>query len=68
MVDLGAAPFIISCALAYMEYKDIAVDYNPEKYLAIVSTCGIKVVKAFLKETSLNCPVEAWIAQFLRRC
>jgi len=52
VVDLGAQPFIVSCALKLMGYEVIAYDYDPEPYLNIAKTCGVKVVKCDLEQDS----------------
>jgi 2-polyprenyl-3-methyl-5-hydroxy-6-metoxy-1,4-benzoquinol methylase len=36
MLDLGAQPFIISCALKRMGYNVVALDVEPEPYLSII--------------------------------
>jgi len=54
VVDLGAQPFIVSCALKLMDYEVIAYDYDPEPYLNIAKTFGVKVVKCDLEQDSLS--------------
>lgn len=54
VVDLGASPFIISCALKHMCYRVIAVDYDPVEYAALALQYGIKVVKADLERCQLS--------------
>ena len=54
VLDLGASPFILSCALRRMGYRVIAYDYNPEQYMGITKACGIEVVKCDLERDSLN--------------
>ena len=54
VIDLGAQPFIISCALKLMNYEVIAYDYNPGRYLGIAKACNVKVVKCDLERDSLD--------------
>jgi len=53
VVDLGAQPFITSCALKSMGYDVTAVDVEPEPYMHIAERCGVKVVKRD-KESNLT--------------
>ncbi|MEM3680059.1 MAG: class I SAM-dependent methyltransferase [Metallosphaera sp.] len=59
VVDLGASPFIISCALKLMGYEVIAYDYDPRQYLSIAEAFNIKVFKCDLERDSLNMPSES---------
>ncbi|MEM1632378.1 MAG: class I SAM-dependent methyltransferase [Thermofilum sp.] len=54
MVDLGASPFIVSCALARMGYDVVAVDYDPAEYSTVASACGVRVIKADLERDELD--------------
>ncbi|MEM2197353.1 MAG: class I SAM-dependent methyltransferase [Sulfolobales archaeon] len=54
IVDLGASPFIVSCALARMGYKVTAVDYDPAEYSTVASACGVKTVRADLERDRLD--------------
>lgn len=54
VADLGAQPFIMSCALAKLGYNVIAVDIEPEPYLHIAKSCGVSVVKADLERDELG--------------
>ena len=54
VVDLGASPFIVSCALARMGYKVTAVDYDPAEYSTVASACGVKTVRADLERDRLD--------------
>jgi len=54
VVDLGAQPFIVSCALKLMGYKVIAYDYDPDRYLNIAKSLDIKVIKCDLEQDSLG--------------
>ena len=57
VVDLGAQPLILSCALAKAGYKVTAVDIEPDKYKAILSEYNVEVVQSDL-EKGLNLPDE----------
>ncbi|MEM1645858.1 MAG: class I SAM-dependent methyltransferase [Ignisphaera sp.] len=72
VVDLGASPFIVSCALARMGYKVTAVDYDPAEYSIIASACGVKTVRADLErdrldlaDASVDCAVFAEVLEHL---
>ncbi|MEM3763529.1 MAG: class I SAM-dependent methyltransferase [Desulfurococcaceae archaeon] len=54
VIDLGASPFIMSCALKCMDYRVIAIDYNPSEYLALASQCEVEMVKADLEMDKLS--------------
>jgi predicted RNA methylase len=54
VLDLGAQPFIISCALKAMGYEVAAVDVEPESYMSIAERCGVKVVKRDLERERLD--------------
>jgi len=54
VLDLGAQPFVISCALRTMGYEVIAYDIEPEPYLKIAESCGVKVVKCDLETDELG--------------
>ncbi|MEM3941803.1 MAG: methyltransferase domain-containing protein, partial [Candidatus Bathyarchaeia archaeon] len=58
IVDLGASPFIVSCALKCMGYNVIAVDLDPMKYISLASQYGVKVIKADLERDKLSLPDE----------
>ncbi|MEM4977158.1 MAG: class I SAM-dependent methyltransferase, partial [Desulfurococcaceae archaeon] len=53
-MDLGASPFIVSCALARMGYSVVAVDYYSEEYSPMASAYGVKVIKADLERDKLD--------------
>jgi len=59
VVDLGASPFIMSCALKLMGYEVIAYDYDPQQYLNIAEAFNVKVFKCDLERDSLNMPSES---------
>ncbi|MEM2079649.1 MAG: class I SAM-dependent methyltransferase [Nitrososphaerota archaeon] len=72
VVDLGASPFIVSCALARMGYKVTAVDYDPAEYSTVASACGVKTVRADLErdrldlaDASVDCAVFAEVLEHL---
>ncbi|MEM4553782.1 MAG: class I SAM-dependent methyltransferase [Ignisphaera sp.] len=54
VVDLGASPFIVSCALARLGYRVTTVDYDPAEYSTIASACGLKTVRADLERDKLD--------------
>ena len=54
IVDLGASPFIVSCALVRMGYRVVAVDYDPEEYSTVASACGVKTIRADLERDRLD--------------
>jgi len=54
VVDLGAQPFIVSCALKLMGYEVIAYDYHPDPYLDIAKAFSVKVVKCDLERDNLD--------------
>ena len=54
VVDLGAQPFIISCALRAMGYDVTAVDIELEPYMPVAERCGVKVVKRDLERERLD--------------
>jgi SAM-dependent methyltransferase len=54
VIDLGAQPFILSCALKLMGYKVIAYDYDPDPYLDIAKAYNVKVVKCDLERDSID--------------
>jgi SAM-dependent methyltransferase len=54
VLDLGAQPFIISCALRKMEYNVIAFDIDPEPYMRIAKACRVDVVKCGLERDELD--------------
>ena len=43
VVDLGAQPFILSCAAKLTGYEVVAVNVEPEKYLKIARDYMIKL-------------------------
>jgi len=49
LLDLGAQPFIISCALKRMGYNVMVIDVELEPYLSIAGSCGVDVVKCDLE-------------------
>jgi 2-polyprenyl-3-methyl-5-hydroxy-6-metoxy-1,4-benzoquinol methylase len=54
VLDLGAQPFIISCALRKMGYDVIAFDIDPEPYMRIAETCNVDVVRCDLERDELG--------------
>jgi 2-polyprenyl-3-methyl-5-hydroxy-6-metoxy-1,4-benzoquinol methylase len=56
IIDCGAQPFILSCALKYMGYEVVAVDIEPEEYLNIAQYGGVKVIKADLERDNIPFP------------
>jgi len=54
VLDLGAQPFIISCALVKMGYNVIAFDVDPEPYMRIAKACNVDVVKGDLERDELG--------------
>ena len=54
VLDLGAQPFIVSCALKRMRYEVVAFDVDPEPYLKIAESCDIKPVKCDLETDELD--------------
>ena len=72
IIDLGAQPFIVSCALKLMGYEVIAYDYNPGPYLSLAEMFGVKVHKCDLERESLgiadesvNCAVLSEVIEHL---
>jgi predicted RNA methylase len=49
VLDLGAQPFIISCALRKMGYNVVAFDIDPEPYMRIAEACNVNVVRRDLE-------------------
>jgi len=49
VVDFGASPFIVSCALKFMGFEVVAVDFDPEEYGRIAESCGVRAVRANLE-------------------
>lgn len=56
VIDLGAQPFIVSCALKLMGYEVIAYDYDPQPYLNIAEMFNVKVYRCDLEHNSLVIP------------
>jgi 2-polyprenyl-3-methyl-5-hydroxy-6-metoxy-1,4-benzoquinol methylase len=54
VLDLGAQPFIISCALKKMGFNITAFDIDPEPYIEIADACGVSVVRCDLEKDELN--------------
>ena len=54
VLDLGAQPFIISCALRKMGYDVVAFDVYPESYRKISEACNISVVRCDLERDELG--------------
>jgi 2-polyprenyl-3-methyl-5-hydroxy-6-metoxy-1,4-benzoquinol methylase len=50
ILDLGAQPFILSCALRRMGYNVIAFDIEPETYRKIAEACDINVISCDLEK------------------
>jgi len=49
VVDFGASPFITSCALKFMGFEVVAVDFDPEEYGKIAEACKVQAVRADLE-------------------
>jgi 2-polyprenyl-3-methyl-5-hydroxy-6-metoxy-1,4-benzoquinol methylase len=54
VLDLGAQPFIISCALRKMGYNVVAIDVDPEPYMRIAEACNVNVVRCDLERDELG--------------
>jgi len=54
VLDLGAQPFIVSCALRKMGYDVVAFDVDPEPYMRIAKACGVNVVRCDLERDELG--------------
>jgi 2-polyprenyl-3-methyl-5-hydroxy-6-metoxy-1,4-benzoquinol methylase len=54
VLDLGAQPFIISCALRKMGYDVVAFDIDPEPYMGIAEACNVNVVRCDLERDELG--------------
>ena len=54
ILDLGAQPFIISCALKRMGYNVVAIDIDPEPYMRIAKACNVDVVRCDLERDELG--------------
>jgi len=54
ILDVGAQPFIVSCALKRMGYRVIAFDIEPEAYMEIAKACGVDAVKCDLERDELT--------------
>jgi SAM-dependent methyltransferase len=54
VLDLGAQPFIISCALRKMGYDVVAFDIDPEPYMRIAEACDVNVVRCDLEKDELG--------------
>jgi len=54
VLDLGAQPFIISCALRKRGYNVVAFDINPGAYMRIAEACDVDVVKCDLERDELS--------------
>jgi len=54
VLDLGAQPFIISCALRKMGYDVVALDIDPEPYMRIAEACDVNVVRCDLERDELG--------------
>jgi SAM-dependent methyltransferase len=70
LLDLGAQPFIMSCALKRMGYNVVAFNVEPEPYLSIAESCGVDVVKCDLerdelKVTNADCAVFTEVLEHL---
>jgi len=56
VADFGASPFITSCALRFMGFEVLAVDFDPGEYGRIAEACGVRAVRADLERDRV--PVE----------
>jgi len=54
VLDLGAQPFIISCALKKIGFNVAAFDIDPEPYKEIADACGVGVIRCDLERDELN--------------
>ncbi|NAZ12523.1 MAG: methyltransferase domain-containing protein [Desulfurococcales archaeon] len=68
--DLGAQPFIVSCAFKKMGFNVTAFDIDPEPYREIADACGVSVVRCDLERDELgvdnaDCVVFAEILEHL---
>jgi SAM-dependent methyltransferase len=54
VLDLGAQPFIVSCALKKMGFYVAAFDIDPESYREIADACGVSVVRCDLEGDELS--------------
>jgi len=54
VLDIGAQPFITSCALKKLGFKVIALDIEPEPYIEIARGCGVNVIKCDLEKDELG--------------
>jgi 2-polyprenyl-3-methyl-5-hydroxy-6-metoxy-1,4-benzoquinol methylase len=54
ILDLGAQPFIISCALKRMGYNVIAFDVDPRSYKRIAEACNVNIVGCDLERNELG--------------
>jgi len=54
VLDIGAQPFIISCALRKMGYNVIAFDVYPGPYKKIAEACDVGVVRCDLERDELG--------------
>jgi SAM-dependent methyltransferase len=54
VLDLGAQPFIISCALRKMGYDVVAFDIDPEPYMRIAEACNVDVIRCDLERDELG--------------
>jgi 2-polyprenyl-3-methyl-5-hydroxy-6-metoxy-1,4-benzoquinol methylase len=54
VLDLGAQPFIVSCALKKMGFNVTAFDIDPEPYREIADACGVSVVRCDLERDELS--------------
>jgi 2-polyprenyl-3-methyl-5-hydroxy-6-metoxy-1,4-benzoquinol methylase len=54
ILDLGAQPFIISCALKRMGYNVIAFDVDPRPYKRIAEACNVNIVGCDLERNELG--------------
>jgi SAM-dependent methyltransferase len=53
-LDLGAQPFVVSCALKKIGYDVIAFDIDTEPYMRIAETCNVNVVRCDLERDELD--------------
>jgi len=54
VLDLGAQPFIISCAFRKLGYNVVAFDIYPEPYKNIAEACNVGVVRCDLERDELG--------------
>jgi len=54
VLDIGAQPFITSCALKKLGYEVTVLDIEPEPHIEIAKSCGVNVIKCNLEKDELG--------------